>query len=178
MRTRRTAALAAGVGLMVMAGGAAAAEKSPDAPRLKPDADDVVQKAWAQRHLDREGWLTVGNGSLTFWFVPVETTLQNAYPIVRDWVRVEEAGPSGPGVLRLSTLIMMEADCAKNSARTLRTIAYSHNNLRGRITADLEDEAAKPTAMPPGSLGDLTVKAICRAAEAAAPSQSDDGARG
>ena len=179
MMTKRVAALAVASGLALlggsaMGGSALAAERIVDPPRLKPGATDTAEKDWAQRNLDRDGWAMVGNGSLTVWFVPVETSAQNAYPVVRDWVRIEEAGPSPAIIARLSSLVMMEVDCAKSTARTLRTIAYSHNNLRGRISADFDDEAAKPISMPPGSLGDMTLKAICRAAEASAPGPAEE----
>ena len=166
---RRWGALA--VCIMLCAGAAGAEDRPLEPPRLAPGADPDAHRAWAARYLDMDDWMIAGFNNGSFWLVSSEKAPRNSYPIVQDWVRFEQASPLNPKLLNASALWQMEMDCSKSAYRTIRSINYRYNNLRGPVLGNRTDDDAKFSTPPPQSVGDAFVQAVCQSAKGDAPQQ-------
>ena len=161
MRRTSAAFVAALAGLMLVGAPVLAKDWSADPPRII-SSDSQTQKAWANRYLDQEDWMLAAYANGQFWLVSSETSAHVAYPLVQDWIRIEIGHPLDPKLPVASTLIQVEADCAKSGYRSLRFINYRGNNLRGAILGDAYAQESKLEAMAAGSIGAAVVSQICQ----------------
>ncbi len=161
MRRTLAALVAASTSLMLMAAPVLAKDWAADPPRIN-SSDGPTQKAWANRYLNQEDWMLAAYANGQFWLVSSETSAHVTYPLVQDWIRSEIGHPLDPKLPVASTLIQVEADCAKGGYRSLRFINYRGNNLRGSILGDAYAQESKLEAMAPGSIGAAVVNQICQ----------------
>lgn len=140
-----------------------------DPPRLERTADAPTQRAWLTRYVDQDGWQVVDFGGAQYWLVSAEQATANAYPIVRDWVRIEKARAPDPNLMNNSSLWQVEVDCSKAILKPIRYIDYRYNNLRGPVLSDLIASESDARKLNPGSILAVVADSICRAAATASP---------